>query len=142
MAETPEVAIASSFPSTCDLIDLGLTAEEEPADFATAESILTITADEGTEEEDYEEEKEMDHKYTQVAYCSVHNTFLSLKTEGTEEEEREESGSDVEVSVRMATGGKSRPRKFGVKRRLGLIAASLGNIVLTKKKAKISREEC
>merc|ERR1712121_179704 len=98
-----------------------------------AESILTLTGD-----EDEKGERDAEDKFTQATFCSLHKTFLSLKGRGSRAGKRPhqiDDGDDVEGDINADTVAPRAKRRKTLKRRMGLIAASLGNILLTKRKA-------
>lgn len=125
--------------------------DDEPT---TAESTLTLTAN----EDDDGSETETVDKCTQVTYCALHKTFLALRTRenhtqgATVENEgkgkdrivkAEDDGYGEEVKeeedvVETREGTKSAqslsPQKRRLKRRMALLAASIGNSILGNKR--------
>ena len=109
--------------------------EEEPPIYAVtaAESILTLTA--GEEEDEEMDEKKTEDKFTQVTFCTIHNTFLSLKGGRRRGGKRRHSEGEETAERNDADSAAPRAKRKALKRRMGLIAASLGNMLLSQKRA-------
>ena len=100
---------------------------------AAVESILTLTGnedDDDDESENVEEGIDYEHKHTQVNFCSIHGKLLALEKGGrAAKRKRDDDLDDGDMA--------ERPRKKALKRRIGLIAASLGNIILSTRKKRV-----
>jgi len=130
--------------------------DDEPT---TAESTLTITANE--DDNDASETETID-KCTQVTYCALHKTFLTLRAQSSETRgpsvatvENEEDGTEDDIvkaeddgcgeeakeeedenETREETKGAQSltTHKRRLKRRMALLAASIGNSILSNRR--------
>ena len=124
----------------------------------TAESTLTITANE--DDNDASETETID-KCTQVTYCALHKTFLTLRAQSSDTRgpsvatvENEEDGTEDNIikaeddgygeakegevanETREETKGAQSltTHKRRLKRRMALLAASIGNSILSNRR--------
>merc|ERR1712142_12591 len=141
--------------TSCSQREMGAGIEVEPT---TAESTLTNTANE--DDNDASETETID-KCTQVTYCALHKTFLTLRAQSSDTRgpsvatvENEEDGTEDDIvkaeddgygeakegedanETREETKGaqSSTTHKRRLKRRMALLAASIGNSILSNRR--------